>query len=184
MKIEVEIEFKTLVSESKLVDLVNIYKEQLTAEIVQTNYYFDTNNKDIINGKNALRIRELNDKYTLTLKVKDTKQILEYNQDISQRDFQKYLINGFNPSLLIKGIELPDYVKNIAKSKTRRCTLDYKGGILFFDFNEFNNNKDFEIEFEYSDYDKGLEIFKDFLHNNDIEYNKAVPKIARAFNKI
>ena len=67
MNTSLEIEFKTAINEEMYEVLIKKYHLK-DKTFIQINHYFDTENKEIINQKNILRIRQKGDNYKITKK--------------------------------------------------------------------------------------------------------------------
>ncbi|MDY4788423.1 MAG: CYTH domain-containing protein [Bacilli bacterium] len=147
-----EIEAKYLIDKNDYLKLVNHFK--IDSYFIQTNYYFDTINYDLINHHAAMRVRLLPDNtYEATTKIPYKEGLLETNIAIDKTTFNKLLKNDnveikelenvlHNLNLSLKDLHF------IASLTTKRATIPYKNGELFFDESSYLNIVDYEIEYE------------------------------------
>ncbi|WP_165980611.1 CYTH domain-containing protein [Macrococcus carouselicus] len=182
---ELEIEFKNLIEYAVYDRLRSTYFKE--AEVItQTNFYIDTKNNAIQSHRIALRIRDTGDSLMMTLKVPQTVGTMEYHGTI-------------NPALLdeevIDPAEIPDNIRQqleerripvdslyiVGALSTERREISYKGGLLVLDASRYLDAEDYELEYEVSDYDHGLEIFESFLNQQGITSRKPLNKIQRFY---
>lgn len=179
---EKEIEFKTEINENEYQRLINKYN--LKDSIYEiTNYYFDTPYHTFKKSYKTLRIRykENKDSYVLTLKSKVAKGIIEKHYNLDANTALRFINGGIN---LKDYFDIDTFVTCFGGLQTKRVTMPYKGGVLFFDkFSYFDITK-YEIEYEVKDYDKGLLDFKDFLNDEKINFTKTPKKSTRFFTYI
>src|SRR5699024_1969207 len=87
---EIEIEYKTLLTKHYSATLLQTLFNEV-APIIKVNYYFETKNFRLKKFHSALRIREKNGAYTLTLKEPHPDGILETHDDLSKEELQQWL---------------------------------------------------------------------------------------------
>jgi len=102
MSQELEIEFKNMVSETDFKRLVDTFQLQLGDFPVQHNHYFDTEAFLLKQAGCALRIREKNGMFELTLKEPATDGLLETNEKISCAVAETLLTGGAFPDGPVK----------------------------------------------------------------------------------
>lgn len=176
-KTNFEIEFKSAVSEEtynrmlKLFDLEdNVFK--------QTNYYFDTDNFDLYNQKIVLRIRQKGDRFKVTSKSQSGNAAFESHVILTKEQALKMIDEGFNAKDFFEEL---DYIVTFKASLDNyRVSTHYEDGLLFFDKSVYHNITDYEIEYEYHDYDQGKRIFEVFLEKQNIELKPTKRKSQRA----
>src|SRR5699024_5559459 len=83
---EIEIEFKTLIDEHTFYKLLETLPFPIKP-VVQTNHYVDTKHKTLKKHKSALRIREKDESYTLTLKQPQTRSELETHDLLTYQEY-------------------------------------------------------------------------------------------------
>lgn len=179
MKQNLEIEFKSFLSEEKYNELLQ--KFHLEDKIfMQTNHYFDTSNLDLLNNKVVLRIRQKNDNYKLTSKVKHNEGDLETHVKLTKDEAIHMLSDGFDSSV----INLNYNVHKVSELSTYRVSMPYKSGVIFLDKSVYYGVTDYEVEFEVEEFNQGKIDFDSFINENDIEYEKSIKKVQRAFSQI
>lgn len=187
MSQEIEFEAKTMLQEKEFIDLL----QQLPfpdKPIIQTNYYFETENFALKKAAIALRIRGIEDLYTLTLKEPLTEGILETNVPLSSEKFHQWL--NQKPT-----VEQPIY-NRLAKKQLQDETLQYYGSLqterytikkesvaYMLDRSSYFNYVDYELEVEATSEEKAQEAMKQLLRTRNIQKRPAKPKIARFFEQ-
>ena len=168
----IEKEYKMLLNEKQFNNLLNCFSFNTNTQI---NHYFQANNnKDI-----AIRIREINNTYIFTMKIKkDVLYELEFNipnNDINDPKIKKVFLE----------YNLDDVIY-LGKLKTIRHTYNDTYGQICLDYNEYNNLIDYEIEYELYDHNLDyLNYFKELLKTNNIIYKENnISKIKRFKNTI
>lgn len=179
MKSSIEIEFKTLMSEDKYNEMIKNF-DLIDNVFTQENYYFDTDDFYIRNNGLGLRIRHKGNIWKITMKRPCEGYLCEYSIMLNFDEAQNYIQNGFNLKEFGYDIE----VKLKACNVTERAKTPYKNGVLFFDKSTYHGVVDFEVEYEADDSSKGLDVFKDFLKENNIEYKPSYHKEERAFKAL
>ena len=177
MKKELEIEFKTELTENEYNSILPLF----SSFYYQTNNYFDTLNRDLLDQKIVCRIREKNNQYELTFKTKNDIGVNEYNQIISKETANDYIENGFNAQYdFIK----MDNLKFLAKNTTLRYELELNGQLFCLDKVFIKDLIHYELEMETPDYEQGLVEFNKFLENNKIVYKKCISKSKRTLQNL
>lgn len=186
---ENECELKLLLTKQEYNILLSKFNKNKINEIVQTNYYFDTNELLFHSKNTTLRLRKLGEKYQFTIKEKKfvnqdlhfrksiektfditfsmVKQILDYHENIFMTIPElKESINDFylSKSEMLKVILL-------GSLQTYRHCYKYCQCKLYLDENTYLNNKDWELEFETNSQDLMKYLSKDLSLLN-ISLNK------------
>ncbi|MBM7647531.1 uncharacterized protein YjbK [Bacillus ectoiniformans] len=188
MSQELEIEFKNLLTKEEYDHLTNEFK--LTGEhfTLQHNHYFDTKDFHLKESGCALRIREKNGKYELTLKQPVKEGLLETNQQLSEEEANLVLSNTKIPEGEVRSIVqsvLPaaSLLEHFGTLSTKRAEVEYMGGVLVFDNSLYLNCEDFELEYEVKNRQAGEEIFIELLKTYEIPLRTTDNKIRRFFNE-
>lgn len=173
---EIEIEIKSLINNDEYNKIVSYFNNYESVSYTQINYYIDTPNLSLIKLKDGLRIRK-KEEYKITYKTPLNEGVLEINQKINEEDF---LI--FKNSFIFPEGEVKEYMinKNINVNElkilsiltTFRIDIKYKNGLLSIDKNTYNNVIDYEIEFEYDNYQKGLQIVQELFDILNIKFKE------------
>lgn len=179
MYTNLEIEFKSGLTKKEYETLIKKYdlKDKI---FTQTNYYFDTENFDLINNHIILRIREKDCNIKLTSKTKEENGSLEKHIILEKDKAFEMIKNGFNAKI----IDLDYNVKMIASLKTERTKMNYKTGVIFLDKNTYYDTVDYEIEFEAKNKLDGAIDFDNFLNDNDLKQVNLESKSKRAYKKV
>lgn len=187
MPSQIEIEIKSLLTESSYLKLLKYFYKNMNDSYIQINYYIDTPNLDILKNKDGLRIRKKN-KYELTFKTPNIEGLIEVNQDINFDDFNNFKENNIFPDGEIKNYIESKYnvstLKILSTLTTYRIDIEYKNGLISIDKNIYNNNLDYELEYETNSYQNGLEILKELFKELDIEFKEnKKSKLVRAMDQ-
>jgi uncharacterized protein YjbK len=79
-----------MLNEQDYIKLLDISQQNCGGKVIQTNYYFDTKEYSLSRNKVTLRVREIGDKYKLTIKIKDKEKT---NDKLTVSDEHDFLIN-------------------------------------------------------------------------------------------
>ncbi|MBF2348304.1 CYTH domain-containing protein [Listeria marthii] len=186
---ELEIEFRNLLTKEEYDTLTENFRVKEEDFFEQTNYYLDTADFGLKERHSALRIRQLESQYQLTLKTPESRGLMETTQ-ILGADQATAIIAGANipvgpvrDTLKEIGINHED-LQVFGSLKTIRAEKDYKKGLLVFDKNFYGTISDFDLEYEVADYDKGKEIFDKLLKEYQIPNQPAENKVARFYHHV
>lgn len=186
---ELEIEFRNLLTKEEYDTLIESFRVKEEDFFEQTNYYLDTANFGLEERHSALRIRQLETQYQLTLKTPEARGLMETTQILGE-DQASAIISGANipvgpvrDTLKELGINHED-LQVFGSLKTIRAEKDYKKGLLVFDKNFYGSISDFDLEYEVSDYDKGKEVFDKLLKEYQITNQPAKNKVARFYHHV
>ncbi|MCD2249802.1 CYTH domain-containing protein [Listeria monocytogenes] len=186
---ELEIEFRNLLTKEEYDTLIENFRVKEDDFFEQTNYYLDTANFVLKERHSALRIRQLETQYQLTLKTPEARGLMETTQILGE-DQASAIISGANipvgpvrDTLKELGINHED-LQVFGSLKTIRAEKHYKKGLLVFDKNFYGSISDFDLEYEVSDYDKGKEIFDKLLKEYQITNQPAENKVARFYHHV
>ena len=184
----IEIEFKNMVNReefSSLIDFFNIRSEDFSE---QENHYFDTPDFLLKAKGSALRIREKNGSFELTLKQPHPDGLLETNEDLTESQAAKMIRTGKIPVELIKqsieelGIKT-DNLQYFGTLTTKRAEKEYKNGLAVLDHSLYLEKEDFELEFEVDNRDEGESIFVNLLQQLNIPVRNTENKIKRFYTE-
>lgn len=183
---ELEIEFKNMLTLEDY-KLIKQYYFKQSEPFKQTNYYIDSFNHDIISHKMALRIREKNNHYEMTLKVPQEVGVLEYNEIVEHIPKQGELLSKQylpeNITKILKKFNIPlNELRQLGNLTTYRLEKDIGSGLLVLDHSIYLGLEDYELEFEVNDYEQGKLTFTKILNDLNIERNIPNNKVMRFFN--
>ncbi|WP_165983771.1 CYTH domain-containing protein [Macrococcus bovicus] len=182
---ELEIEFKNLIDYPVYDRLRNTYFKE-AAVITQTNFYIDNAHEEIAAARIALRIRDTGDSLMMTLKIPQEIGNMEYHGEIhpaildEEHIDENQLPENIRQQLESHGIAL-DSLSIVGALSTERREIPYDGGLLVLDASHYLDTEDFELEYEVSDYESGLEKFETFLSQQGIQSKKPLNKIQRFY---
>lgn len=189
MKQEIEIEFKNLLTESEFIKICQHFSINEQDFKVQVNHYFDTTDFTLKNHHSALRIREKNEKFVLTLKQPAHEGLLETHEVLTIEEAQSMISNqkifeGSITNIIQKDFNIPvSELTFFGSLKTKRAEINYKDGILVLDHSSYLNKEDHELEYEVTDFSKGKENFHNLLEKLNIPLRKTDNKIKRFYNE-
>lgn len=188
MSEHIEIEFKNLLTQEEYQKLLQKFDISSTQIKEQVNYYFDTAAFFLKNAQSALRMREKNGIYELTLKSPAPIGLLETNQSISNIEVQELLAHGKLPdgpvkSKLVSMDVALDSLEYFGSLTTNRVEFEYKQGLLVFDHCIYLNKQDYEIEYEVTNSEIGKQIFIQLLTQMNIPIRKTENKILRFYRQ-
>lgn len=142
MKLNLEIEFKTLLNEQEY----NALRSALPFSIPkkQTNVYYDTPDESLFKQGIMCRTRET-DSIEFTLKVPQSNGVLEHEIDLSDRI---KLCNETISNLLELYCVDCNLLRPVASSITIRQEYQDEFGTWCLDFTQFDHGSDYEVEYE------------------------------------
>lgn len=190
MSEQIEIEFKTLLSEREFSEVMTHFKIDSTQFFTQINYYFDTKDFQLKNRQMGLRIRTFTSKAEMTLKIPHDTGLLEITDVLTLDDAKNMIDYSIFPKkshVLVKLINLGITVQQlhlIGDLKTNRAEIDLPEGLLALDENWYNKHHDFELELEVADAFTGKQAFSALLNILNIKENFAGNKIQRMMKSL
>jgi uncharacterized protein YjbK len=190
MSTNIEIEAKILVNEKEFSLLKSLLKIEEKLKVIQTNYYIDDPIGSLRKYGFALRIRELNETFTLTLKSPMAEGTLEKNQSLTEQAYTTYKKGKVFPQGLIKDfLEMFGFdttkLHIITQLTTERYETTFEGRHVCLDKNLYHGLTDFEIESEESSLKHAAETLKLLCEKANIEYKaNHVSKYARAIKTL
>lgn len=188
MSQNIEIEFKNLLTREEYIKLKSFFNLENRQFSMQENHYFDTASFSLKNKHSALRIREKNSQYGMTLKQPAGQGLLESNQIISSSEATAGLQTGKLPDGLIRtlieemGLDFFQ-LEYFGSLKTERAEFEYREGLLVLDHSYYLNTEDFEVEYEVENYEVGQTIFTNFLQEQNIPERRTKNKIVRFYER-
>ncbi len=186
MRHELEIEFKNMLTAEEFSRLTNAFCVRDEEWDVQQNYYFDTPDFQLKQQKSALRIRFKNGSYTLTLKQPYEDGLLETHEPLTS-ETATALISGATSlqgdiANILQALHIdPTAIVCFGSLTTRRAERPYKNGTLVFDYSEYMNVADYEVEYEANERAEGEKTFTQLLESFHIPKRKTKNKIERFY---
>ena len=156
--INMEYEARVMINEEQY---INIRKHYLNSkypkeEIINENFYFDTEDLKLTSSHKVLRMRKINNsKYELTLKIKGENGDIEINHKLTDKEKDDLLENSiisYSPILnKLKESNIdPSSIRYITNLKTERLEVRLEYCLLIIDKNYYRNKIDFNLEVESS----------------------------------
>lgn len=185
---EIEIEYKTLLTKDNYETLSqNLFCK--VDPVVQTNYYFETNNFALKKHFSALRIREKNGAYTLTLKEPHPEGILETHDQLSTDEWQQWLEgNAVSKPNISKQLAAIGITENnliyYGALKTTRQSFTQDDILYVLDKSIYNDITDYELEIEAPTKQKGEQALQDMVEKYHIMNQQSITKIERFFTTL
>lgn len=187
MEREIEIEFKNLLTKAEFLKLKRHFQLLEQDFIKQVNFYFDTNSFDLKNNDSALRVRQKNGRYELTLKQPAEIGLFETNETITEQNFLHIKKTGQLPEGKVKyyfdKLKLNSELIYFGQLTTFRAETNYRDGLIAIDKSNYLNKTDYELEYEVTDVKLGKQHFEKLLQNLAIPKRQTDNKIMRFYNE-
>lgn len=177
MEKKLEIEFKSEIDYDAHLLIRDYFP--FKAPIFQENIYYDTKNEDFAKKGIMCRVRKIEDQFLLTVKEPHPDGIMEYevNLDATIKDDLRSLevLNLFDVNL--EDLDVVTY------SNTVRYEYEDVYGTWCLDITQFENHKDYEIEYElYHEEKAAQKHYLQTLKSIGIAYKEIEPKFVRALH--
>lgn len=175
----IEIEYKLLVSKENFEKLSNLYQNKQF--IKQTNTYYDTPNNDLRKKHCAMRIREKDGKFMITLKVPTIRGHEEFECYVSENTANA--INQSEVRKVLNELNISQDIIVLGECTTYRAVVETDKAELCFDINEYNQITDYEIEYEQTCDHDGVTEFNKILSRVGLVYTQnCASKIKRTLD--
>ncbi|TSB46098.1 CYTH domain-containing protein [Alkalicoccobacillus porphyridii] len=187
MSQELEYEAKSLLNATDFTKLINDLKLLDEKKVQQHNHYFETSDFSFRSMGSALRIREKNESFTLTLKQPaENGGLLETHQKLSKEEMNLALSQGTLPSGKVyhqlEGLGLAEKtIRFLGTLTTERIEKPFADGAVFLDKSSYLQAVDYEIEFEGHSLDYAEKTLKQLLEDKGIPQQETANKVARFF---
>lgn len=188
---ELEIEFKNMLTKEEYFRLITHFKLKDEQFHLQHNHYFETANQDLRAVRSGLRIRQLDGRNELTLKEPAKGIALtETTDELTDEQVQQVLQHDAPIPAVEVLARLQDLnisvedLKKIGTLSTTRAEIKYRNGLLVFDYSQYANQEDYELEYEVQDEESGRIIFMELLDELAIPTRPADKKLARFMKAI
>jgi len=175
MNTNLEIEYKTLITKQEFDQLLVFFNQYKL--INQTNYYYQSTNS--LNKKVAARIRQIDQTFELTFKIKQDKGKLEVNFNVPSNSIEHFYRSDVQAFLKSHGYNRQWVF--IGELHTTRHLIVEEYGELCIDHNVYMDVEDYELEYEVrNDYDElAYSRFIQILDQFSIKNIKAKAKFHR-----
>ncbi len=188
MSQNIEIEFKNMITKPEFEKLINFFQLSEADFFSQENHYFDTTTFELKENGSALRIRQKNNEYELTLKQPHEDGLLETNENMSileaEQMFRGDKLKNNKIRTLITEMKVdPDNIQFFGSLTTKRAEIEYEDGLIVLDHSCYLNKEDYEIEYEVSNREIGQKNFTALLTKLEIPLRKTDNKIKRFYKE-
>lgn len=186
---EMEIEFKNLLTEQEYERLKSNLNLADIKPSTHTNHYFETKDFALKAKGVALRIREKNHQWQLTLKEPYQDGLLETHDTLSELEAMSWMAGNIVPQPLVAG-QLNKLGIDFAMLKyggaltTERIETTYQDAVVVLDKSSYNGQVDYELEVEARTKETGEKVFEEILENNDITRKETPNKIGRFYSSL
>lgn len=177
-----------MLTKEEYLHLITEFSINETMIDTQINHYFDTGKFHLKELGSALRIREKEGRFELTLKQPLVVGLLETNQELTKDVALAMLQGAALPSGIVREqLEKNDFpikkLQYFGSLTTKRCELQYKGGLLVLDHSLYLLKEDYELEYEVEDPVEGELAFKQLLQSFQIPIRVTENKIKRFYKQ-
>lgn len=189
--LQVEREFKNLLTKSQYHSLLEDFKPLLTKEITQTNSYYDWDGI-LQSHKMALRIRIVEGKSIgeITLKIPQSSlEVLEFTHEMPVEILHQYneqkefsLPLSIKEALESNGVFIEKVEQTVLLTTHRFEGPLSKNEWLVLDESYYNGKMDYEMEMEVQNLSLGEEVFLKILQKYQIQREQAESKLKRALS--
>ncbi|MBL1226453.1 CYTH domain-containing protein [Enterococcus sp. BWR-S5] len=184
MSKNLEIEYKTMLSEETFFRITDYFQLKEEDFFIQVNTYFDTLDSQLKQMNAGLRIRTFADNAEITLKLPATVGLLEINDEVSLKQAEEISQSGVFPEnsevfQKLSQLNIVTPLHKIGQLKTKRAQKKLPQGLLALDESWYNNDHDYELELEVTDAESGRKAFEQLLSTLTIKEINAPNKIQR-----
>ncbi|WP_240374881.1 CYTH domain-containing protein [Bacillus piscicola] len=186
---EKEFEKKNLLTSIEFNRLTQAFQFQDEDFTLQVNTYFDTADFLLKEQRAALRIREKNGHFTLTLKQPAASGLLETHQTLTSAEAKYAFETGRLPAgetvsqiQSMSKINMED-LKKLGSLQTKRAQVPFRNGTLFLDHSIYLDTEDYEVEFEASSIESAAAGLSQLLKKYRIESRPTPNKMERFFHR-
>ncbi len=183
---QLEIEFKTLLSQADYQRLCDYYQLKAEQFHTQTNVYFDTPQQALRKKRCGLRIRRYAERGEITLKIPQPVGLLEITDPLTLDETNEWIAKQSLPADGAVANELQrlnvalSELHVIAELTTKRAEFQIDEGLLALDESWYQTQHDYELELEVTDAEEGRAAFDRYLQRFSLPYVAAENKILRA----
>jgi uncharacterized protein YjbK len=188
MSQNIEIEFKNMLTKEEFNQFKSHFQVNASDFVKQENHYFDTLDFSLKDKGCALRIREREGRFEMTLKQPHLEGLLETNQILSKEQAHALLQGGqimegaVKTQILTMNVNTDD-IQYFGSLQTDRVEFPYLEGLLVLDFSSYLNAQDFEVEYEVLNRDMGESTFLNLLSELNIPIRKSKNKVQRFYEE-
>ncbi len=183
---ELEIERKNLLTKDEYDRLINGLSLTDTTPKNQRNHYFETADFQLKQTGSALRIREKNGQYVLTLKEPQGEGLLETHETLSEEEAHQLIDNQgtIKPAIATRIKALGVSVDALAFGgtlETNRIEINQEDVLVVLDESHYLGHVDYELEIEGPTLKITEARLRELLHRFSITKKATPNKIARFY---
>lgn len=184
----IEIEFKNMLTNQEYLQLKEYFGLKEDLFFTQENHYFDTEEFSLKDRSSALRIRQKDNHFEMTLKQPLTEGLLETNQLLTSEEAEAAFTSDRLPAgkikVIIEDLGIPfGKLQYFGSLTTKRAEFTYENGLLVLDYSTYLNTEDYELEYEVDNFETGREAFTGLLDQFSIPERKTDNKIRRFYQQ-
>ncbi|PCK22153.1 CYTH domain-containing protein [Bacillus pumilus] len=182
---EIEIELKQLLLKEEFEQLKQYFQLKDTDFRTQTNYYLDTPQFDIKSQFAALRMREKDGQWVLTLKEPHEIGLLETHQTLAPpASLEQFQLPEGEVADRLDNLNIQkDQIVYFGSLETSRAEKMINEGLIVLDHSRYLTVEDYELEFEVSDLEIGQTAFSALLRQFQIPTRKTKNKVVRFYEE-
>lgn len=182
---EIEIELKQLLMKEEFEQLKQHFQLKDADFHTQTNYYFDTPQFDIKSQLAALRMREKDGHWVLTLKEPHEIGLLETHQTIAPpSQFDDFELPEGEVADRLDHLNIQkDQIVYFGSLETSRAEKMIEEGLIVLDHSRYLTVEDYELEFEVSNLEIGKTAFSALLRKFHIPVRYTKNKVVRFYEE-
>lgn len=183
---EIEIEYKNILTKEEYDKLLQVFPFPREG-LKQVNHYFETPDFKLKQHKSAIRIREINGTFRLTLKQPYEQGLLETHDDLTEHEAQLWRQGNIIPQkntlkqLHAMGISANELVYFGSLTTIRREFTDHSIQYVL-DCSMYHGQIDYELEIEAPTVSAGKKAFDTLLKTYAITRKTTPNKIERFFS--
>ncbi|SDL97834.1 CYTH domain-containing protein [Sediminibacillus halophilus] len=186
---EIEIEFKNLLTKIEYDRLCEFLEVEEAGALSHTNHYFETPEFALKQHGAALRIREKNGQWQLTLKEPHPEGLLETHDTLTENEAASWINGDIIPKPQVAaqlnrlGIDFAELAYGGALT-TQRIETEFKETIVVLDHSTYNGYNDYELEVEAQERQHGQQVFSELLDRLEISKKRTPNKIKRFYDSM
>lgn len=186
---EIEIESKNLLTKNEYNKLLKFFNVKSTDSNQQVNHYFETRDYKLKQNGSALRIRNKQQQWQLTLKQPHQDGLLETHDfltsEVAQQWIKGYPINStpIEKQLKAFGVTLSE-LEYGGILTTNRIEVPYHDALVVLDHSQYNGQVDYELEVEAKQRITSEKVMAELIQKLSIEVKFTPNKIERFYHSL
>lgn len=188
---EIEMESKNLLTKIEYDKLLTFFDVTAKQAKQQVNHYFETTDFQLKENGAALRIREKNKQWTLTLKQPYQDGLLETHEHLTEEEAHyaiqdpRYLLHYTKVTAPMRALDInTDKLIYGGSLETQRIEVPYQQALVVIDYSIYNGCTDYELEIEADSKASSEFIMKQLTDNLEIAIKHTPNKIERFYQSL